>query len=295
MTLILTLQSSPSAFILLAALVGLIVGSFLNVVIHRLPIVLQRQWQQEYASLAETPSEGTVATETYNLVWPGSRCPHCGHNIRAWENIPVVSFLWLKGKCAACAAPISRRYPLVELVTATLTAAVAWHFGLSFAALAVIILTWGLIALTFIDIDEQLLPDLITLPFLWLGLVLNSFDLLPYNGIASAVIGAAAGYLVLWLIFHIFKLLTGKDGMGYGDFKLLALFGAWFGWQALPLVILLSSLVGAIVGLSFILVADRDRRLPIPFGPFLCAAGWIAALWGNSITTLYLQYARITP
>ncbi len=295
MALILTLQSDPSAFILLAGLVGLIVGSFLNVVIHRLPIVLQRQWQQEYAELAGVPAESAPATETYNLVWPGSRCPHCGHHIRAFENIPVVSFLWLKGKCAACAAPISWRYPLVEILTATLTAAVAWHFGFTFDAVAVIFLTWGLIALTGIDIDQQLLPDLITLPFLWLGLVLNSFDLLPYNGLTSAVIGAAVGYLTLWLIFHIFKLLTGKDGMGYGDFKLLALFGAWFGWQALPLVILLSSLVGAIVGLSFILIAGRDRRLPIPFGPFLCAAGWIAALWGNDITTLYLQYARITP
>lgn len=295
MNLVLSLQNSPSAFILLAALVGLIVGSFLNVVIHRLPIVLQRQWQQEVAQQTEPAVEDTGITETYNLIWPGSRCPHCGHNIRAWENIPVVSFLWLKGKCSTCAAPISWRYPLVELVTAMLTAAVAWHFGPRFATLAIIVLTWGLIALTFIDIDEQLLPDLITLPFLWLGLVLNSFDLLPYHGLASAVIGAAAGYLVLWLIFHLFKLLTGKDGMGYGDFKLLALFGAWFGWQALPLVILLSSIVGAVVGLSFILVAGRDRRLPIPFGPFLCAAGWIAALWGDQITTLYLQYARIIP
>lgn len=295
MALILTLQSNPSAFILLAGLVGLIVGSFLNVVIHRLPIVLQRQWQLEYAELAGTQVESTVAAETYNLVWPGSHCPHCGHHIRASENIPVVSFLWLKGKCAACAAPISWRYPLVETLTAALTAAVAWHFGFSIAALAIIFLTWGLIALTFIDFDHQLLPDLITLPFLWLGLVLNSFDLLPYNGLVSAVIGATVGYLTLWLVFHLFKLLTGKDGMGYGDFKLLALFGAWFGWQALPLVILLSSLVGAIVGLSFILVAGRNRSLPIPFGPFLCAAGWIAALWGNTITSFYLQYARITP
>jgi leader peptidase (prepilin peptidase)/N-methyltransferase len=295
MALILTLQDNPSAFILLAGLVGLIVGSFLNVVIHRLPIVLQRQWQQEYAELAGTTAEGAPTSETYNLVWPGSRCTHCGHHIRAFENIPVVSFLWLKGKCAACAAPISWRYPLVEILTAMLTAVVAWHFGVTLAAVAVIFLTWGLIALTFIDIDQQLLPDVITLPFLWLGLMLNSFDLLPYNGLASAVIGAAVGYLTLWLVFHVFKLLTGKDGMGYGDFKLLALFGAWFGWQALPLVILLSSLVGAIVGLSFILIAGRDRRLPIPFGPFLCAAGWIAALWGNDITTLYLQYARITP
>ncbi len=294
MALILTLQGNPSVFILLAGLVGLIVGSFLNVVIHRLPIVLQRQWQQEYAELAGVPDVSAAASETFNLVWPGSRCPHCGHHIRAFENIPVVSFLWLKGKCAACAAPISWRYPLVEILTATLTAAVAWHFGFTFAAVAVIFLTWGLIALTFIDIDQQLLPDVITLPFLWLGLVLNSFDLLPYNGLASAVIGAAVGYLTLWLIFHVFKLLTGKDGMGYGDFKLLALFGAWFGWQALPLVILLSSIVGAIAGLSFILIAGRDRSLPIPFGPFLCAAGWIAALWGNDITSLYLQYARIT-
>jgi leader peptidase (prepilin peptidase)/N-methyltransferase len=295
MDLISYLQGNFEVFLVLTGLVGLIVGSFLNVVIHRLPIVLQRQWRQEYAELAGTPSASTGVAETYNLVWPGSRCPHCGHSIRAWENIPVVSFLWLRGKCAACAAPISWRYPLVELLTAVLTAVVAWHFGCSLAALAVILLTWGLIALTFIDIDHQLLPDLITLPFLWLGLLLNSLDLLPYNGLASAVIGAAAGYLTLWLVFHIFKLLTGKEGMGYGDFKLLALFGAWFGWQALPLVILLSSLVGAITGLSFILIAGRDRSLPIPFGPFLCAAGWIAALWGTDIITLYLQYARVVP
>jgi leader peptidase (prepilin peptidase)/N-methyltransferase len=295
MSLIQYLQSNPGAFILLAGMVGLIVGSFLNVVIYRLPIVLQRQWRQEYADLAGAPIENADASVTYNLVWPGSCCPHCGHPISALENIPVLSFLWLKGKCAACAAPISRRYPLVELLTAALTTAVAWHFGFTLAALAVIFLTWALIALSFIDIDLQLLPDVITLPFLWLGLLLNSLDLLPYNGLASAVIGAVAGYLTLWLVFHIFKLITGKDGMGYGDFKLLALFGAWFGWQALPLVILLSSLVGAIAGLSFILLAGRDRRLPIPFGPFLCAAGWICALWGDVITSAYLRYARLTP
>lgn len=287
------MASHAGVFALLAGLFGMVVGSFLNVVIHRMPIMLQRTWQLECGLQTEGATGERPADGPFNLIRPGSQCPHCGHPIRAWENIPVLSFLWLKGKCAACSAPISWRYPLVEIVTAALSAMVAWHYGFTFAAFAVIFLTWGLIALTFIDIDQQLLPDLITLPFLWLGLLLNSFDLLPFNGLASAVIGAAAGYLTLWVIFHVFKLLTGKDGMGYGDFKLLALFGAWLGWQALPVVILLSSLVGAIAGLAFILVAGRDRRLPIPFGPFLCVAGLIAALWGNDIMSSYLQYAKI--
>jgi leader peptidase (prepilin peptidase) / N-methyltransferase len=294
MPLILYLETHAGAFILLAGLLGLIVGSFLNVVIHRTPIMLQRMWQRECAGLAEAATQESAGGEPYNLVWPGSRCPHCGHHIRAWENIPVISFLWLKGKCSACGAPISWRYPMVEISSAAVSAVVAWHFGYTFETGAVLLLSWALIALTFIDIDHQLLPDAITQPFLWLGLILNSFNLLPSKGLASAVIGAAAGYLSLWLVYHAFKLLTGKEGMGYGDFKLLALFGAWFGWQSLPLVILLASLVGAVVGLTFIVFAGRDRSLPIPFGPFLCAAGWIAALWGDEITSLYMQYARLT-
>ena len=291
MALSLYLETHTLAFILLSGLVGLMVGSFLNVVIHRTPILLLRQWQRECQEPTDTH---TKTDETYNLILPGSHCPQCGHAIRAWENIPVISFLWLKRKCAHCRAPISARYPLVEILSAVVSAVVAWHFGYGYAAGAVMLLSWALIALTFIDVDHQLLPDAITLPFLWLGLLLNSFDLLPYKGLTSAVVGAAAGYLSLWLVFHIFKLITGKDGMGYGDFKLFALFGAWLGWQMLPVIILLASLTGAVVGLTFILYAGRDRHLPIPFGPFLCAAGWVAALWGNDIVSLYLQFARLS-
>ncbi len=291
MALSLYLETHTLVFILLSSLVGLTVGSFLNVVIHRTPILLLRQWQRECQEPAETQ---TKTGETYNLILPGSHCPQCGHAIRARENIPVISFLWLKGKCAHCRAPISWRYPLVEILSATISGVVAWHFGYTFATAAVIVLSWALIALTFIDVDHQLLPDVITLPFLWLGLLLNTFDLLPYKGLESAVVGAVAGYLSLWLVFHIFKLITGKEGMGYGDFKLFALFGAWLGWQMLPVIILLASLAGAVVGITFILYAGRDRHLPIPFGPFLCAAGWVAALWGNDITSLYLQFARLS-
>ena len=291
MALSLYLETHTLAFILLSSLVGLTVGSFLNVVIHRTPILLLRQWQRECQEPTDTH---TKTDETYNLILPGSHCPQCGHAIRAWENIPVISFLWLKRKCAHCRAPISARYPLVEILSAVVSAVVAWHFGYGYAAGAVMLLSWALIALTFIDVDHQLLPDAITLPFLWLGLLLNSFDLLPYKGLTSAVVGAAAGYLSLWLVFHIFKLITGKDGMGYGDFKLFALFGAWLGWQMLPVIILLASLTGAVVGLTFILYAGRDRHLPIPFGPFLCAAGWVAALWGNDILSLYLQFAKLS-
>ena len=291
MALSLYLETHTLVFILLSSLVGLTVGSFLNVVIHRTPILLLRQWQRECQELAETQ---TQTGETYNLILPGSHCPQCGHAIRAWENIPVISFLWLKGKCANCRAPISWRYPMVEILSATISGVVAWHFGYTFTTAAVIVLSWALIALAFIDVDHQLLPDVITLPFLWLGLLLNTFDLLPYKGLESAVVGAAAGYLSLWLVFHSFKLITGKEGMGYGDFKLFALFGAWLGWQMLPVIILLASLVGAVVGITFILYAGRDRHLPIPFGPFLCAAGWVAALWGNDIVSLYLQFARLS-
>ena len=291
MALSLYLETHTLAFILLSSLAGLTVGSFLNVVIHRTPILLSRQWQRECQELAETPAQ---TSETYNLILPASHCPQCGHTITAWENIPIISFLWLKGKCAHCRAPISWRYPLVEILSATIAGVVAWHFGYTFAAAAMIVLSWALIALTFIDVDHQLLPDVITLPFLWLGLLLNTFDLLPYKGLESAVVGAAAGYLSLWLVFHIFKLITGKEGMGYGDFKLFALLGAWLGWQMLPVIILLASLAGAVVGITFILYAGRDRHLPIPFGPFLCAAGWVAALWGNDITSLYLQFARLS-
>ncbi len=290
----------PAMFPLLASVLGLIIGSFLNVVIYRLPIMLDRKWREQCQELIKAgrssqeahPSKVSSEEEAFNLIRPRSRCPHCGHPISALENIPVLSFLWLKGKCSACGQPISWRYPAVELLTAILSLAVAWRFGFGAAALGGLILTWSLIALAFIDYDRQLLPDDITLPLLWLGLLLNSFAV--FTSLQSAVIGAVAGYASLWGVYQLFKLITGKEGMGYGDFKLFAALGAWLGWQNLPLVILLSSLLGALVGLAFILFFGRDRRLPIPFGPFLCFAGWIALLWGDHITRFYLQIARFS-
>lgn len=281
----------PAAFFILTALLGLIVGSFLNVVIYRLPIMLERLWQQQCEELGRQATAESPQGEPFNLVYPGSRCQHCRHAIRALENIPVLSFLWLRGKCAACGKAISWRYPTIELITGILSLAVAWRLGLSPTALAALFLTWTLIALTFIDYDRQILPDDITLPLLWAGLLLNTFGL--FVPLSSAVIGTAAGYGSLWLVYQIFRLVTGKEGMGFGDFKLFAALGAWLGWQQLPLIILLSSFVGAVVGIVFIAFFGRDRRLPIPFGPFLCVAGWIALMWGDNITRAYLQILRL--
>jgi leader peptidase (prepilin peptidase)/N-methyltransferase len=292
MTLSALLLTHAWLFVLAASVLGLVVGSFLNVVIARLPVMLARQWQAQCRELAGPQVEAAPNEAAFNLITPRSHCPHCGHAIGALENIPVISFLWLKGKCAACQKPIAQRYPAVEILSAVLSGLVAWHFGFGAAALAALLLSWALIALTFIDIDQQLLPDIITLPFLWLGLVFNLAG--GFAGLAAAVIGAVAGYVSLWLVFQLFKLATGKEGMGYGDFKLFALFGAWLGWQMLPVIILLASLVGAIVGLAFILLKGRDRRLPIPFGPFLCAAGWLAMLWGPEMLGYYLKLARLT-
>ncbi len=289
MTLLALFQTSPIAFGLLSAVLGLIVGSFLNVVIHRTPIVLMRHWRRDCQELAGQPPD-TVG-EKFNLVTPRSRCPHCNHAISALENIPILSFLWLRGKCSACRKPISRRYPFVELLSAALAAATSWHFGFGVTAFAAIALTWVLIALSFIDIDHQLLPDVMVLPFLWAGLLLNLFSV--FTPLPNAVIGAVTGYLSLWLVFHLFKLITGKEGMGYGDFKLLALFGAWLGWQNLPLIILLSSLIGALIGIGLIVLRGRDRAQPLPFGPYLAAAGWVAMLWGDEIMRRYLQMTRI--
>jgi leader peptidase (prepilin peptidase)/N-methyltransferase len=266
------------------AFLGLFVGSFLNVVIYRLPVMMQRGWEEQCRELLELDE---VPSETFNIVTPRSRCPHCKHLIGAIENIPVLSYLIQRGRCKHCSAPISIRYPLIEVFSALLTGLVAWKLGVSWPALFAILLTWSLIALTFIDIDHQLLPDDITLPLLWLGLGLSLFSI--FTDMSSAIIGAISGYLSLWLLYHIFKLLTGKEGMGYGDFKLFALFGAWFGWQQLPMIILLSSLVGAVIGLAMILIMGRDRQLPIPFGPYLAGAGWIAMLWGGDITHVYLS------
>jgi leader peptidase (prepilin peptidase)/N-methyltransferase len=291
MTLSALLLNHAWLFVLGAAVLGLMVGSFLNVVIARLPVMLTRQWQDQCRELTDRPAETAPAETAFNLVTPRSHCPHCGHMIGALENIPLLSFLWLRGKCSACKQPIAWRYPGVELLSGILSGLVAWHFGLGPAALAALLLTWGLIALSFIDIDRQLLPDVITLPFLWLGLIVNLFG--GFTGLPAAVIGAVAGYVSLWSVFQLFKLITGKEGMGYGDFKLFALFGAWLGWQMLPLIILLASLVGAVLGLAFIVLKGRDRRLPIPFGPFLCAAGWLVMLWGDEMLGFYLKFARL--
>lgn len=284
-------QAEPGSFTLAVGLLGLIVGSFLNVVILRLPVMMDREWQTQCAEVLDTPEKAPAQPERFDLVVPRSRCPSCGHPVTALQNIPVVSYLFLRGRCAVCRTKISIRYPVVEILCGILSAAVAWHFGVGFAALGALLLTWALVALTFIDFDHQLLPDSITLPFLWLGLAFNLFA--TYTDSASSLIGAMAGYGALWSVYHVFKLLTGKEGMGYGDFKLLAMLGAWMGWQALPAVILISSLVGAIVGIALILLRGHDRNIPIPFGPYIATAGWITLLWGSELTDLYLQWSGL--
>lgn len=276
-----------------ALLLGLIVGSFLNVVILRLPRRMHAELAEACADLrdeqAEPPPNRWFGLDY--LITPASTCPHCGHAIRAWENIPVLSYLLLRGRCSNCQARISVRYPLVEALTGLLSLGVVLHFGATPAALAALVLLWGLVALTVIDLDEQLLPDQLTLPLLWLGLLVNIDGL--FTDLTSAVIGAAAGYLSLWLVFQVFRLITGREGMGYGDFKLLAVFGAFLGWQMLPLVILLSSLIGAIVGIGLVVLRGRDRQIPIPFGPYLAVAGFVALLWGEQINRGYLQLAGL--
>lgn len=282
------LVSAPPASVIptaVAALFGLMIGSFLNVVIHRLPKMMQRE-SDNY--VAHESGRELPHTDRYDLMVPRSACPHCGHRITALENIPVVSYLFLGGKCRGCKAPISIRYPLVELLTGGLSALLAWRFGTGVAGLATLLFAYLLIAMTFIDADTQLLPDDLTLPLLWCGLLVNldgTFVPLP-----EAVIGAMAGYLSLWMVYWLFKLATGKEGMGYGDFKLLAALGAWLGWKMLPVIILLSSLVGAAIGISLVLLAKRDRHNPIPFGPYLAAAGMIALLYGKPLTQAYLGF-----
>lgn len=283
--------------------IGLIVGSFLNVVIYRLPIILDRQWRAQAsdllpAGLADTVVAGTNGPERFTLSVPRSACPHCKAPIKAWQNIPVVSWLVLCGRCASCKAPISPRYPAVELATGLLSAVVAWHFGVGMNAAFALLMTWALVALTGIDVDHQLLPDDITLPLMWAGLlaavVLGTVpgQALPVSP-RDAIIGAAAGYISLWLVFHVFRLVTGKEGMGYGDFKLFAALGAWLGWKLLPLVILLSAVTGAVLGISMIVLRGRDRAAPMPFGPYLAAAGWIAMLYGDTLVTGYLRLAGL--
>lgn len=275
--------ADPAAFAAVAGLFGLMVGSFLNVVIHRLPKMMEQDWQ---CQCAELRGESPPVAEPLTLAIPRSRCPSCGHQITAFENIPILSWLMLRGKCSGCSAPISMRYPVVEAVTGILTAFAAWHFGFGWSAAGAILFVWAMVALTCIDFDTQLLPDSITLPLVWLGLLFNLSG--TYTSLSSAVIGAVAGYLSLWSVYWGFKLTTGKEGMGFGDFKLLAAIGAWLGWQMLPLTILLSSFVGAIVGIGLIVLAKRGRNVPIPFGPYLAAAGLIALFWGKPLTHIYL-------
>jgi leader peptidase (prepilin peptidase)/N-methyltransferase len=308
MTLYQLLQATPALVIGFAFLLGLVIGSFLNVVIYRLPIMMERDWRRQCAELA-AEDQGRLNNQTvipapgpaqrrFNLLVPRSACPSCNAPIRAWHNIPVLSYVLLRGRCAACAAPIPRRYPIVELLTGVLSAAVVWKFALSWETLAALVFTWSLIALAVIDFDHQLLPDSITLPLLWLGLLIS----LRYSSAAgfsfpaepgSSILGAAAGYFSLWSVFQLFRLLTGKEGMGYGDFKLYAVFGAWFGWIMLLPIILLAALTGAIVGITLIVLRRHAREMPIPFGPYLAAAGWIALMWGPEILDRYLHLSGL--
>lgn len=282
-----TLKAYPAFYLAVVGLNGLVVGSFLNVVIHRLPKMMEREWKlqcEEFLFPDKAPEREDAPR--YNLIVPRSACPGCSRQISAIENIPILSYLALKGRCKGCGVKISPRYPAVEGLTAVLSIAVANYLGVTAAAFFALLLVWTLIALAFIDADTTLLPDDITLPLLWLGLVVNVFGV--FVPLQSAVIGAAAGYLVLWIVFWVFKLLTGKDGMGYGDFKLLAALGAWLGWQMLPVIILLSAAVGALVGILGIIFLGREKGAKLPFGPYLAAAGFIALLWGKQLTTWYL-------
>ena len=275
-----------------SVLLGLVIGSFLNVVVYRLPIMMERAWRHECRVFLQLPEAGEERQEPFNLMVPDSHCPHCHHAVRAYENIPVLSYLVLRGRCSECGQRISIRYPMLEVFTALISVLTVWRFGVSMETVFALIFSWSLIALSMIDFDHQLLPDSITLPLLWLGLVLSLFGF--FTDSHSSILGVAAGYMSLWSVYHLFKLATGKEGMGFGDFKLLAMLGAWMGWQMLPLIILLSSVVGAIVGTLLAFFLKRGRNTPIPFGPYLAAAGWIALLFGNDLTQLYLQYAGLS-
>ncbi|HEY0943112.1 MAG TPA: A24 family peptidase [Steroidobacter sp.] len=299
--LVYLLSSTPTAWVVLMLVLGLLVGSFLNVVIHRLPIMMEREWQAQATEILganpyDPPREAAAEParhQPYNLVVPRSACPKCGAMITALQNVPIISYLFLGGACANCGAKISIRYPLIELITGLLSAAVAWKFGVTWYCGAALLLTWALVALSAIDIDHQLLPDDITLPLLWIGLLLSLAPALPELGLPvgprSSILGAIFGYSSLWSVYKLFKWLTGKEGMGYGDFKLLAALGAWLGWQMLLLIILVSAFVGAIVGISLIVLRGRDRNVPIPFGPYLAAAGWIALMWGDELAGAYAR------
>jgi len=282
--------SYPLVLLLFTFVLGLLIGSFLNVVIYRYPKMMEEDWRQQCHEFLELPPPESAQRHfaIFNLATPGSHCPHCNHAISAFENIPVLSWLLQRGKCRHCSAPISLRYPVIELVTALLSVLVVSHFGFTWAALSLLLFTWILVTLTMIDVDRQLLPDDLTLPLLWLGLVANSLGWI--TDLESAVFGAMGGYLTLWCVYWGFKLLTGKEGMGYGDFKLLAALGAWLGWQSLPQIILLSSFVGALVGISMMVLRGQGRDVPIPFGPYLASAGFLSLLWGEQLNRLFFAF-----
>lgn len=284
------LQLNPLFLYISVLILGLTVGSFLNVVINRLPVMLKREWKQQCDELVGKEPEQQLTR--FNLLVPASTCPGCGHKIRFYENIPVLSFLLLKGRCSSCKNSISFQYPLVEIISGILSVCVIAHFGITLTALAALGLSWTLIALCVIDLKHMLLPDDITLPILWLGVLLSLEN--TFVSPAQSILGAVCGYLAFWSVYHLFKLLTHKEGMGYGDFKLLAMLGAWFGWQSLPLIIFLSSLIGAIVGLSLIVFAKHNQQIPIPFGPYLATAGWATLIWGNEMNTFLYQWMGLT-
>jgi len=281
------LQAHPPLFIFSMTMLGMCIGSFLNVVIYRLPKMMQQDWHEQCCELMDMKDEDVSEQQQVNLIFPGSSCPACQHKITALENIPVISYLFLKGRCSSCKVKISLQYPIIEMFTGLATAYVAWHFGFSLQTLFAVFFTWALICLSVIDLEHSLLPDDITLPFMWLGLACNIFGV--FTDINSSLIGAMLGYAILWIIFISFKTVTGKEGMGYGDFKLLALLGAWLGWQSLPLIILLSSIAASVIGLAMIIFKGRDKAAAFPFGPYLAIAGWITLIWGRELTGLYLN------
>jgi len=281
------LQTHPALFIFSMTMLGLCIGSFLNVVIYRLPKMMQQDWHEQCCELLDIKNENVTEQQKVNLIFPGSSCPSCQHKITALENIPVISYLFLKGRCSSCKVKISLQYPIIEMFTGLATAYIAWHFGFSLQTLFAVLFTWALICLSMIDLEHSFLPDDITLPFMWLGLACNIFGI--FTDIYSSLIGAMLGYSILWIIFISFKAVTGKEGMGYGDFKLLALLGAWMGWQYLPLIILLSSITASIIGLAMIIFKGRDKAAAFSFGPYLAIAGWITLIWGKELTGLYLS------
>lgn len=287
--IVVAFQSSPWLFYFSVVFIGLSVGSFLNVVAYRLPKMMERDWKRECHEFLELKPPQTEDDEKkFNLATPASACPHCGHKLRAWENIPVISYLFLKAKCSSCGSKISMQYPAVELITAIASLLAAYTFGVTIQTVAALFFTWALITLTLIDLKTQLLPDSITLPLLWLGIFLSLFDV--FTDLTSSVIGAMAGYMILWSVYQLFKLLTGKEGMGFGDFKLLAALGAWVGYSYLPQIILVSSVVGSVFGIAMLIIGKTRQQQPIPFGPYLAVAGWVALLWGETINSTYLSF-----